>query len=96
MEESVGPVSRLLGGVIVVGLGLGAVALVANAPKLLRSTRPFLRQGLKRGLAAYDGLRGAAAEFAEDVEDLVAEVQTELKQAHRSGAAPRDAESKQA
>ena len=83
--------SRLLGGIILVGVGLGAVALVANAPRLLRSARPLLRQGLKRGLAAYDGLRGAAAEFAEDVEDLVAEVQSELKQAGGSDDALREA-----
>jgi hypothetical protein len=96
MEDSVGPVSRLLGGVILIGVGLGAVVLVANAPRLLRSARPLVRRGLKRGLAAYDGLRGAAAEFAEDVEDLVAEVHAELKQARGADAGPPDTEAKQA
>lgn len=68
------------------GLGVGAIVLAANAPRLLRAARPVLRKGLKRGLEAYAAVRGAAAEFAEDVEDLVAEVQAELKQ----GDAPRE------
>jgi hypothetical protein len=75
----VGPVSRLLGGVVLVGVGLGALALVVNAPKVLRASRPLLRRGLKQGLGAYATLRSAAAEFAEDVEDLIAEAQAELK-----------------
>lgn len=74
-----GLASRLLGGVVLVGVGIGALALVANAPKVLRASRPLLRRGLKQGLGAYAALRSAAADFAEDVEDLIAEVQAELK-----------------
>lgn len=85
--------SRLLGSVVVLGLGVGALALAANAPKLLRAARPVLRKGLKHGLEAYTAVRGAAAEFAEDIEDLVAEVQTELKQGHEPAA---EAEAKEA
>lgn len=74
-----GLASRFLGGVVVLGLGVGAIALAANEPKLLRAARPMLRKGLKQGLEACAAVRGAAAELAEDVEDLVAEVQSELK-----------------
>lgn len=77
-----GPVTRLLGGMLIVGVGVGALVLAANAPKLLRAARPVVRQGLKHGLEAYTTVRSAVADFADDVEDLVAEVQAELKQAH--------------
>ena len=86
-----GLASRFLGGVVVLGLGVGALALAANAPKLLRAARPVLRKGLKQGIEAYAAVRGAAAELAEDVEDLIAEVQAELKQGPESTA---DAEAK--
>ena len=76
-----GLASRLLGGVVVLGVGVGAIALAANAPKLLAAARPVLRKGLKQGLVVYGAVRAAAAELAEDVEDLVAEVQAELKEA---------------
>lgn len=88
-----GLASRLLGGVVVLGLGVGAIALAANAPKLLRAARPVLRKGLKQGLEAYAAVRATAAELAEDVEDLLAEVEAELKE---SRAPRRDAEVKEA
>lgn len=90
-----GLVARLLGGVVILGVGVGAVVLVASAPRLLRASRPALRQGLKRGLEAYAALRGAAADFAEDVEDLVAEVQAELKTPGPAGSA-QEADAKEA
>lgn len=90
-----GLAARLLGGVVLVGVGVGAVVLAANAPRLLRASRPVLRQGLKRGLEAYAALRGAAADFAEDVEDLVAEVQAELK-THRPASSAQDSDAKEA
>jgi hypothetical protein len=72
---------RLLGTALAVG-ALGALVGVAVvAPQVLRAARPALREGLKRGLAAYGAVRAAAAEFAEDVEDLIAEVQQELSAA---------------
>jgi hypothetical protein len=70
-----------LAGTVVVGLGVGVAVLVANGPRILRAARPIVRQGLKRGLEVYALVRGAAAELADDVEDLIAEVQAELKQA---------------
>ena len=88
-----GLASRLLGGVVVLGLGVGAIALAANAPKLLRAARPVLRKGLKQGLQAYAAVRATASELAEDVEDLLAEVEAELKE---SRAPRRDAEVKEA
>lgn len=75
------------------GVGVGAIALAANAPRLLSAARPVLRKGLKRGLEVYVSVRAAAAELAEDVEDLVAEVQAELKEAH---APAQDSEAKEA
>lgn len=75
-ETDVG--SRWLGTVLILGAGaLAVTAVVAGAP-LLRAARPALRQGLKRGLHAYARLRAGAAEMVEDVEDLFAEVRSEL------------------
>lgn len=70
--------SRVFGAALLVGGGIAAIALVVAAPKLLRASRPFVRETLKRGMGAYARARAATAEFAEDVEDLVAEVQAEL------------------
>jgi hypothetical protein len=57
------------------------IGAAAFAPRLLRAARPALRRGLKQGMQAYTALRAATAEFVEDVEDLVAEVQGELSEA---------------
>jgi Protein of unknown function (DUF5132) len=70
--------SRTLGAALLVGGGIAAIALALAAPKILRASRPFVRESLKRGMGAYARARAAAAEFAEDMEDLVAEVQAEL------------------
>lgn len=69
---------RIVGTAVLVGAGIAAVAVVVAGPRLLRVARPTLREGLKRGMELYAQARGAAAEFAEDVEDLVAEVQAEI------------------
>jgi hypothetical protein len=92
----VGLVSRVLGGVLIIGLGVTAMVVAANAPRLLRATRPALRQGLKRGIEAYAAVRGAAAELAEDIEDLVAEVQAELKPTTAPGARSQSQDAKEA
>lgn len=63
---------------VLVGAGVIAVSAVIAAPRLLRVARPLLRDGLKRGMEMYERVRGAAAEFSEDVEDLVAEVKAEI------------------
>lgn len=88
--------TRIVGGLLLVGIGVGVVVVAANAPTLLRTARPVLRSGLKRGLAAYQSLRGAAADFAEDVEDLIAEVQAELKDVRPTPEAPTPGEVKEA
>jgi hypothetical protein len=69
---------RLLGTVFVLGAGALAVAAIIAAPRLMQSARPLLREGLKRGIGVYEQARAAAAELADDVEDLVAEVRSEL------------------
>lgn len=61
-----------------IGIGVAGIGLVLFGPRLLRAARPTIRAGLKQGLEAYAKLRATAAELAEDVEDLVAEVQAEL------------------
>jgi len=69
---------RILGAVLLVGAGVVAVGAVIAAPRILRVARPLVRDGLKRGMEIYERVRGAAAEFSEDVEDLVAEVKSEI------------------
>ncbi len=69
---------RILGTVFLVGAGVIAVGAVIAAPRILRVARPLVRDGLKRGMEFYERVRGAAAEFSEDVEDLVAEVKAEV------------------
>jgi hypothetical protein len=54
-----------------------AVAAIVAAPRILRVTRPLVREGLRRGLGLYEQTRAAVAEFADDVEDLVAEVRAD-------------------
>jgi hypothetical protein len=90
MERSMGLASRVLGAVVVIGAAGALIAAATLAPRVLRSARPMLRRGLKRGLGAYAALRAAAAEFTEDVEDLVAEVQSELSQARPATTAHND------
>ncbi len=68
---------RLLGTALLLGGGALAVAAIVTAPRILRTTRPFVREGLRRGLGLYEQARAAAAEFVDDVEDLVAEVRAE-------------------
>lgn len=70
--------SRLLGAVLLIGAGAVVVTAVVAAPVILRRARPLVREGLKRGIDLYERARTAAAEFAEDVEDLVAEVRDDL------------------
>lgn len=69
---------RILGTVFLIGAGVIAAGAVIAAPRILRAARPLVRDGLKRGMEVYERVRGAAAEFSEDVEDLVAEVKSEI------------------
>ena len=68
---------RVLGTALLVGGAALAIGAIVAAPKILRASRPAVREALRRGLELYDKARAAAAEFADDVEDLVAEVRTE-------------------
>lgn len=77
--------SRLIGTALLVGGGALAVGLIVAAPKLLQAGRPVLRRGLKQGLETYARVRAATAEFVEDVEDLIAEVQAELTHERSAG-----------
>ncbi|MBX3509697.1 MAG: DUF5132 domain-containing protein [Hyphomonadaceae bacterium] len=70
-------IGRVLGTALLVGAGALAVGAVIAAPKMLRASRPHVREALRRGFALYDKARSAAAEVADDVEDLVAEVRAE-------------------
>lgn len=72
---------RLLGTALLIGGGVLAVAAIVAAPRLLRASRPFAREALRQGLGLYERARTAAAEFADDVEDLVAEVRSDLSSA---------------
>lgn len=75
---------RIVGAALLVGGGALAIAVVLSAPKIMRTARPLLREGLKRGLGLYEQVRTSAAEFTEDVEDLVAEVRLDLDAARRA------------
>ena len=55
---------RILGAVLLVGVGAVAIAALAAAPHILKTARPLLREGLKRGVKFYEGARASAAEFA--------------------------------
>lgn len=70
--------ARVLGTALLVGIGAVVIAGIVAAPTILRTTRPLVREGLRRGLGAYERARAAASEFADDVEDLVAEVRADL------------------
>lgn len=69
---------RIMGAVLLVGAGALAVAAVIAAPAALKAARPLVREGLRRSLSIYDRAATAAAEFVDDVEDLVAEVRSDI------------------
>jgi hypothetical protein len=68
---------RALGTALLIGAGALAVGAIVAAPRILRVSRPHVREAIRRGFALYDKARSAAAEFADDMEDLVAEVRAE-------------------
>lgn len=69
---------RVLGTSLLLGAGVVAAAAIVAGPRLFRAARPLLREGLGRGLGLYRRARAAMAEFADDVEDLVAEAKSDL------------------
>lgn len=85
---------RVLGTVLLVGVGVATVAAIVAAPTILRRARPFVREGLMRSMKLYEQARSAVTEFAEDAEDLVAEVKNDLssKSATPSAAPIKDAD----
>jgi hypothetical protein len=66
-----------------VAIGIGAailvpVVIVALAPIV----KPLARSALKSGILAYEKFRESVEEFGETVEDMVAEVEEEMGDAH--------------
>ena len=68
-----------------VAVGIGAMLLPKIMPTAGRVAgnimRPFVKTAVKGGYYAYGALREAAAEATEQVQDIVAEVQQEQRQA---------------
>lgn len=62
------------------GLALGAGAALAG-PGLWRSGRPAAKKALRAGLEGYVTARRMSARMIEEVEDLVAEVAHDMKEA---------------
>ena len=80
-----------------VALGLGAAVLVpvviaALAPVVL----PMARSALKAGIWAYEKGREKVEEFGETVDDIVAEVEEEMVEAHELDEAMNDADEEMA
>jgi hypothetical protein len=78
---------RVLGTALLIGGGALALGAIMAAPRVLRASRPHVREALRRSLEIYDKARAAAAEFADDVEDLVAEVRAEAPERGATGEA---------
>lgn len=62
-------------GSFLVGLAVGAVVAAGGG----RGARPFAKAALRAGITGYGQARRAAAAFAEDVEDLIAETVHEMQ-----------------
>lgn len=62
-------------------IGVGVAAAIVAGPTLLRVARPALREGFKRGGSFYARARTVAASAVEDLEDLVAEVRADQRNA---------------
>ncbi|MGD8842157.1 MAG: DUF5132 domain-containing protein [Gammaproteobacteria bacterium] len=72
-------------------LGLGVAILVPVAVAVLMPViRPMARSALKAGIFAYEKGRETLAEFGETVDDIVAEVEEELVEAHEANEMPDD------
>lgn len=63
---------------LLLGVGIGAGAVV-TAPYLLALLRPLLKAIVKQSFLAFERIREAAAHAAEELEDVVAEVRSELE-----------------
>lgn len=75
-----------------IGLAVGVGAAVLG-PYAWRTGRPAAKAAMRAGIEGYVVARGAAARFAEDVEDLAAEVRHEMQaEAETAEAAADDSE----
>jgi len=72
--------STVLGVAIGVGATVLAATLVPSIPVLVRSARPTARAAIKSGLVLVERGREILAEAGEELEDLLAEVRSELQQ----------------
>ncbi len=75
---------------IAIGAGLTAAVFLAKSALSGPGGRAFLRAAVKSSLLAYEKTREVLAEVAESLEDIVAEVQDELRaeKMRQSQAAP--------
>jgi len=69
--------AELIPGIVV---GAGAVLLGMMFPQVRRAVRPVLRTAVRAGMAVTDKARELAAEAGEQVQDVIAEVQSEREQ----------------
>jgi hypothetical protein len=64
----------------IIGSVLGVIIAPVVAPTLGRLLRPVARGTIKAGVSVYNRGRVLSAELAENVEDMVAEAQHDLRQ----------------
>lgn len=66
-----------------VAIGIGAAILVPIVIAALAPiVKPLARSAMKSGILAYEKFRESVEEFGETVEDMVAEVEEEMGDAH--------------
>lgn len=68
---------------LLVGIAIGVGATLAAktfAPAFRDAGRPLAKAALKSGILAFEKTRETLAEWSETVEDLVAEVRSEMEQ----------------
>ena len=66
-----------------VAIGIGAAILVPLVIAALAPVvKPLARSAMKSGILAYEKLRESVEAFGETVEDMVAEVEEEMVDAH--------------
>lgn len=62
------------------GLGVGAAVLAKGVvPMLKESGRPLAKAAIKSGIVFFERIRESLARLAEEVEDIVAEAEAEVK-----------------
>lgn len=71
------------------GIALGAGAALAG-PAAWRSGRPVAKRALRAGVEGYVAARRLAARMGEEIEDLVAEVAHDMKDASVEASHTRD------